>query len=253
VLNDSLIEFRVAYLRAIAKAWREPSFAQDLLDTSKVTGCLKDLGFDTSTWPCLNVEFVGKGGIWNPSTTGGWFSPGNAGEALTLRLPLEPSIALPPDPQQWTEALAGFYQRYPTLFGTALDKPGSEGQAYPTELGDWQPFLEFGALIVRAIAIAWKDDAFARALSTDAASALESWLGYRFPWNIPLKIEITGSKTKWQPAKDAASNGFWENLPTNTLTLAIPNKPDDSDAKVFPIALAAYNNTGPAYPFTCCI
>jgi len=254
--QNTLIEFRVTYMRAIAKAWSDPTFKASLLkwkrDDTK-DHPLKELGFNPRDhWPKLEVEFVETGGTWKPHTTGGWYSSGEVGETLTLRLPLDPAYAFPKnDKGQWTEALAGFYQRYPTLFGTK-DK-GLDTQSYLTDLGSTQPFFDFAGVIVRALALAWNDELFRGQLTENAANALLGWLGYTFPWGIPLKIVPT-TKPQWVCRSRKKGTYFdWDHLEPNTLTLAIPQKPNDSDPMILPIALAAYNNTGPAYPFTCCI
>lgn len=115
--------------------------------------------------------------------------------------------------------------------------------SYANKLPDYQDLLEFQEVYVRAIALAWRDDAFKSALEANAALALQQYFGYKLPWNITLKVVSPPSQYGWRAAKQS-----WD-LPKNSMTFGLPARPDIAEEA---IALAAYNDAGPCYLFTCC-
>ena len=120
-----------------------------------------------------------------------------------------------------------------------------------TQLGNFDPFLDFGGVVARALAVAWEKSDFRRRLQDDAVLAMEGWLGYRTPWSMKIVVVDASSRMRF----DADTN-CWEYTATdrypklNSLLYHLPNPP--THQSVWPVALTAYNNTGPQYPFTCC-
>jgi ribosomally synthesized peptide (two-chain TOMM family) len=101
--------------------------------------------------------------------------------------------------------------------------------SFPT----YEQFLEYRAVIVQAIAVAWHDDAFRDKLVEDPKKALKERFDYHYPFNLALKAQLDTSE--WTPA----SNGGWTTLENNVLELVLPPAP--ADEKQHAIALAAYN------------
>jgi len=107
--------------------------------------------------------------------------------------------------------------------------------------------------VLRAIALAWHDTTFYKQLvdaSPDASPVLSQWLGYNNPFNFQVRFIPTPQFT-WD-----ATTSSWNGLSSdsasrvkNVIVLNYPNAPSDEGLR--PIALTSYNNTGPAYPFTC--
>ncbi len=122
--------------------------------------------------------------------------------------------------------------------------------AYDNRLPSYESFLELHEVWLRAIALSWKDERFKKMLIEDTEKALQEYLNFKSPWNINIKvIKPEDSSAKWHPASDD-KEGFWE-LPKDKFTYGLPPKPElpeDDEA----IALAAYNDSGPGYLFTCC-
>ena len=122
--------------------------------------------------------------------------------------------------------------------------------AYDNRLPSYESFLEFHEVWLRAIALSWKDARFKKMLLEDTAKALQEYLNYKSPWSIDIKATVPEDPSaKWHPAEGKA-NGYWT-LPQDTFTYGIPPKPElpeDDEA----VALAAYNDSGPGYLFTCC-
>jgi ribosomally synthesized peptide (two-chain TOMM family) len=101
--------------------------------------------------------------------------------------------------------------------------------SFPT----YQQFLEYRAVIVQAIAVAWHDDAFRVKLVDDPQKALADRFGYRYPFSLALKAQLDTSE--WTPA----TNGGWTTFENNVLELVLPPAPADPEQHA--IALAAYN------------
>jgi ribosomally synthesized peptide (two-chain TOMM family) len=107
-----------------------------------------------------------------------------------------------------------------------------------------ESMLEFQEVYLRAIALSWKDPEFKSALLSDPFDALGRYFDYQCPWLLELKIADPGPDFKWDPAKQR-----WT-LPLNSMTFGVPTRPAPSNEEG--IALAAYNDAGSSYLFTCC-
>jgi ribosomally synthesized peptide (two-chain TOMM family) len=118
--------------------------------------------------------------------------------------------------------------------------------AMDNAIPSYESMLELQEVYLRAIALSWRDPEFKRALLADAADALARYFDYRSPWLIDLKVKEPepSSGYGWN-----CTTKKWK-LPPPTLTFGIPTQPVDTIEE--PIALAAYNDAGPAYLFTCC-
>ncbi|XXY45219.1 BMA_0021/BMA_0022 family TOMM bacteriocin [Sorangium sp. So ce269] len=223
---------RAAYLRAIARAWRDEEFLNELVACSaghEPRGALplleKSYNF---TFP-YNVRFAiatTPRPRWRPNEVLGWFGVGD-----------EFHIYLPERPEQLRQQIPGladalglYCEMFPSLLGAATD---GKGQA-PDD------FANFGVTTSRILAMTWANQEFAKELfaSKDARDLVQKSLSIIIPWNFRLRF----SPKTW--------NDFESRLPPyNEITVYIPAPPrEESD---WPIALAAYNDTGPQYPFTC--
>lgn len=108
----------------------------------------------------------------------------------------------------------------------------------------FESLLEFQEVYLRAVALAWKDAEFLAEIQKDARQALANYFGYICPWNLDLEFEqVTGDEFAYKPGHEIK-------VPLNTITVGIPKKPALVEQEA--VALAAYNDSGPAYLFTCC-
>ncbi|MBT8339091.1 MAG: hypothetical protein HKP58_16110 [Desulfatitalea sp.] len=126
---------------------------------------------------------------------------------------------------------------------------------YDNRLPDYESFLEFEEVYLRAVALAWTDEDFKEKLLSDAESAIEQYFNYRCPWSLDIQVREVNEKeielgAGWHPPAEGRQ-GFWK-LPKDTFYYRLPPKPDTIDPEEEPIALAAYNDSGPTYLFTCC-
>lgn len=112
--GEPLLEFRLAYLRAIAKAWSDPEFEAKLLAAEDIQPLLAEQFGLTVTWPKLDIHLENSADpaeqtLWKPELTGGWIGMDDCFEIV---LPCRPAAGA-------TEALAAFYQIFPDLLGPA--------------------------------------------------------------------------------------------------------------------------------------
>ncbi len=255
---DDMMRFRISYLKSIAKAWNDPAFFEQMTSADCGWSCLAG---PLPRWD-IDLEFrrdklAGNG--YRPAETGGWVGPDFA---LQLRLPPGPTSEV----EQLT-AITRYYALLPSPFGqlrkgekhcrdnakTCCDRPDadlaedSSDGAGGSGMGHWADALVLGGVIVRALALSWSNADFKQQLASDALTALENWLGYNSPWNMSLSVDFEQGGSRWN-GKD------WHPKPRNLLRLFVPNRPtlDVSGQPVnLAVALAAYNQTGDAYPLTC--
>lgn len=255
---EPLLEFRLAYLRALARSWQDDAYRRELLDQEDIQPLLhRDFGLPT-LWPLLNIGLYLNSdpalrAEWKPVLTAGWISPD---DAFVIVLPQAPS-------SHAAEALAAYYQLFPNFMGAAAafekpDKPvGPPQGALPTGLGipggGPDSLLAFGGVVLRAIALAWQSPEFlgdlTRDAGTDKAPVLSQWLGYNNPFNFQIRF-ATDPKFTWDAARGEWNLKSPDGSPIkNTIQLNYPQAPAEEGMRA--IALTAYNNTGSAYPFTC--
>ena len=116
--------------------------------------------------------------------------------------------------------------------------------AYNNELPSYESLLEFQAVYLRAVALSWRNDKFHTEFVANPFAALAKWLNYNCPRNLDLVVrEPKAEGCGWD-----AGNSRWI-LPPNKITIGLPEPPKVQDQG---IALAAYNDSGPTYLFTCC-
>lgn len=168
-------------------------------------------------------------------------------DAFTIYIPSAPR------PEVQAQLLANYYMLRPTILGSGGADSSTEQQD-PEQVrrhsqnegapADPIPdsFTEFGIVTMRAIARAWQNEKFRKLLTghgkdlpVDARECLQAYMDYMVPWNFKLYFKECGDDL--------------ERLPPNEITLYFPDKPEDP--RIEATALAAYNGTGPQYPFTC--
>jgi ribosomally synthesized peptide (two-chain TOMM family) len=108
----------------------------------------------------------------------------------------------------------------------------------------FESMLEFQEVYLRAIAFSWEDAEFKGALLKNPLEALGRYFHYTCPWLIDLKVVEAPEGAGWDAGKQSWS------LPNNVMSFGVPVRPSAGSEEA--IALAAYNDAGPAYLFTCC-
>ncbi|MBN8752997.1 MULTISPECIES: BMA_0021/BMA_0022 family TOMM bacteriocin [Variovorax] len=255
---DPLLEFRLAYLRGVARSWQDDAYRVELLEQRDIQPLLhRDFGLPT-LWPQLDISLYQsadprKRAEWKPMLTAGWIGPD---DAFVIVLPQAPA-------SNASEALAAYYQQFPNFMGSSAQfeasevPPGLLGGGLPTGLGipggGPDSLLAFGGVVLRAIALAWQSPEFHAELTrddgADKANVLSQWLGYNNPFNFEIRF-ATNSAFTW----NSATSQWNQTNPDgsaikNSIQLNYPSAPEEKD--MWAIALTSYNNTGSAYPFTC--
>lgn len=98
---------------------------------------------------------------------------------------------------------------------------------------------------LRAIGLAWRDDALKAELLADAPAFLRRHCGYEMPDTMHIMVEEDPG-SKWSPNAQGKS---WVARP-NVLTVFLPAKPDDS--RDWAVALADFEGVGTMMPFSFC-
>jgi ribosomally synthesized peptide (two-chain TOMM family) len=224
--------------------------------------------------PPQSYEWVGDQWVW----------PTVMDEVLTLRVPLDPKKIGISDELQG-EALADYYRQRPSLFDDSPQGAGKQPRPaiQPTEAmpsrammltradavgnptpapaipgGSFIPasnvFSSFTVALVAAMGRAWGDQNFQRTLLINSVTALAQIAGYNPPWEFRIAIceDTTSTWQKSTSGRGEPSNSKWLFTQKHTLQLFIPAKPPATVPSCEPLALAMYNATGAAFPFTCC-
>jgi len=97
----------------------------------------------------------------------------------------------------------------------------------------YEQFLEYRAVIIKAIATAWHDHKFLHHFKEHPISALSQRFDYDYPFKINLTVHTHSAK--WTPD----INGGWTTQQKNKFTLVLPPAPANKEEHA--IALAFYN------------
>ncbi len=249
---NQLMNFRLAYLRAIAKAWNDEGFKEILTTTENLLESEDPVILELFSNVHLGnisvkiIDYEENPSEWHPKKAAGWIGPD---DYFHINLPGTPHV------EEQAQALAAYYELFPTIFGAGNNEEEIEtedrkpvvGGPLPQGLGvDPESFLDFGGVTLRAVALAWNDKTFLDELTKDnlkdKTPVLSKYLGYNNPWNFNILFNYCDDFT-WNGAS------WSDSFPNNRVVLHYPRKPDDISYEA--IALTSYNNTGPEYPFSC--
>ncbi|HEU4539172.1 MAG TPA: BMA_0021/BMA_0022 family TOMM bacteriocin [Polyangiaceae bacterium] len=224
---------RGAYMRAIARAWRDDAYFRQLLHASRTDqrGALPMLEREYNfTFP-FDVKFAivdTQRPQWRPIGTGGWFG---FADRFDIALPAKPR-----DPALGASVLARYCDEFPSLLGKATDVgPYAEAP---------RDFAEFGVITSRLIALTWLEPSFAQQLfaADDGRALVQDALDFVVTWNFTIKFTEA-------PGDSSDDDAYWRAFPRSAITVHLPGTPPR--VEVEPVALAEYNDTGGQYPFTC--
>lgn len=261
---------RTGYMRAIAKAWRDPSFQKVLLNPPAPEDLDSKPPYDYGALSLLeelygfsfpfNVKFVVSTqpvDADDPSSgqpqfrqygVPGWFAHG---DEIEIALPDRPVIPHPTldTPKLFADALALYCEGFPSMLGIPRD-----GVSEPPD-----DFAEFGVVTARLLAMAWNDGAFKSKLvnAQDARGLVQASIGILVHWNFKITFKFYPWEDFWEGILDNTTEGLKQpqflppgmRPPRVKITVHLPLQP--TDAAIWPVALAMYNDTGPQYPFTC--
>lgn len=255
---DSLTKFRLRYIDALAKSWRDEDYKKTLLDSDNVLDLFENSDGDEldsfiNTWPNVKVKVVDKDDhkvVWAPTFLGGWIG---AGDLFIIKIP-----QIPKNKSERAQAIANYAKLFPTFLGRDRGNAPSDSGVIDDE------FLRFGAMTLQVITILWKakelldegaenkSDSDRQLLSefydefinsdVDAAEVLSKYFSFNNPWNFKVKFVVDNDFSY--------EDGEWKYIPKNEVILYYPQVPSNEDDH--PIALTTYNSNYNVYPFTCC-
>src|SRR4051794_24625452 len=117
--------------------------------------------------------------------------------------------------------------------------------------GSLESSLHWQVIWPRVIAKAWEDKGFHAEVLANPREAIMRNFGYALSENLDLEIKDAPADATFEPDDNTPEtpDDPWSALPKLKLTVVIPPAPEPS---LQAVAITAYQDTGRAYPFTCC-
>jgi len=216
-LTKDLLEFRTTYLKAIAKAWEDPTFKAALCKENNALKVFKNTFGYTCPWEInFSITDDGAGPFYN-ALQGVYMVTPLSFDKFVLYVPTKPTRG------SATEAAACYYNLAPWFLNYKDKHPLPKSPIMPPvlpydtgctdaydndvlipqtsyDLGDSEKdFTDFGGAIFSALALIWENDKFRDLFVTDSDAAeyppvqqsvslLKDWLGYDYPWDVDLVV-----------------------------------------------------------------
>lgn len=273
--SDALLRFRTGYIRAIAEAWENEEFMEELLVQRDVLSWkpfvnLLPNGKDLPWTAKVQIRRRDDGPLWTPGITAGWLG---SDDCFEIMLPETPD-----DHNDFENALGQYNQMFPTLLGHKYSILDTEGQKLSKEEAGADPsidgaaieFVNFSNVLLQAIALSWASDSheksgkkgsdelidFRSKLAEDGVSVLSKYFGFNNPWNFEFRFILPENLDDPKKYRWNCETKRWGEL-YNTIKLNYPHKPKQGEndpyiaSTVRTVALANYNASGLHYPFSC--
>jgi len=142
------------------------------------------------------------------------------------------------------------------MFKEKLDYPlGLKRQTDVLKVPEDEPPMEFNSIYdfsfylnsLENKVLKTQLEEFDEAYDRELISILKEHFSYESPWIFKIRFIMADSCVFWKDNNDSIKVDDIVNL----TTIEIPNAPTDRETSNVSMALARYNATGPAYPFTC--
>lgn len=259
-----VLNYRIAYMKAISMAWSDESFKDKFLNSENVLDFLsstenkKIFNNYKNPWDFLKITVSNHYSMkWSPEKTSGWIGQN---DCIEIYLPEKPE-----DSTKAAEALIQYYYLFPSFLGPLKDQENElnngniSGGSVSSKMGLGDDIIDFGSLMMRIISLSWQDDTFLDELFTssglsesadtdcksDSSQILAKYFAYTNPWNFNIRFR-KASEFKYEEVGGVYK---WSNIPKNHIHLWFPNSPENIESE--PTALTSYHDNGSAYPFTC--
>ena len=108
--------------------------------------------------------------------------------------------------------------------------------------------LSWRSAWLRAVALAWSDEALRDELCENPFKFIRSYCGYTLPRTVNLVV-VKDPNAKFERGEDDVNGWTWT-LTQNLLVMFLPDKPQGCSESDALIALSAFESVGSAYPFT---
>ncbi|MES2673633.1 MAG: BMA_0021/BMA_0022 family TOMM bacteriocin [Pseudomonadota bacterium] len=289
--GNPLMDLRIAVLKTIAMTWKDDFAKTEikLREIFKSMPCLElrkwleeSINY-AMPFVGFGIQFLQPEARWNSYGNNQWTK--HKFETIEITIPIIPAdFCGRLDEYQKSEKLIEYYSHFPTIFGASSTKnvngnpakfasstfnyaPGGDNY----DLGVSQDsFLGFSAAFLNLITAIWENESLLNELDYNryktrkSLSAIDDqayfdhvnyifshYFNYEFPWRFNLKLVTPIAGEEFWVSNDGV-NWKWNdaNIIRNIVYIEIPYAPDAKNQSVS-LALAKYNATGPAYPFTC--
>ena len=216
-LTRHLLEFRTTYLKAIAKAWENTEFKQELCKPNNALKVFKKEFDYTCPWEInFSITDDGAGPFYN-ALQGVYMVTPLSFDKFVLYVPKKPKRG------NITLAAASFYNNSPWLLKYKSESSLPKSPIMPPilpyaksaediyednvllpqtsyDLGDSEKdFTDFGGAIFAALGLIWDNKKFKELFVSDSdatvyppieqsVTLLKDWLGYEYPWDVDLVV-----------------------------------------------------------------
>jgi len=257
--TNALLDFRVAYLRAVAHSWQDSEYKKNMLKAENLLDFLESSKlpnlFYCNPWPLLTIQISESQTLdWQPLLRQGWIGPN---DYIEFTLPDRPSVT----DDELAEALTAYYFWFPSILGrqsTSHDplsiredaRRNGSGQDYDIGIGG-TTFENMAAFMLNVVELSWSNDVFKDELlaaDDDASGILSKYFGVNNPLNFNMKFR----KDNDGVFKYIAKEQKWivdEDKQPVVVHIWYPQKPEETAQRS--MAIAAYNTNGAEYPFSC--
>jgi len=247
--TNALLDFRVAYLRAVAYSWQDSEYKENMLNAENLLDFLENSKlpnlFYCNPWPLLTIQISELQTLdWQPLLRQGWIGPN---DYIEFTLPDRPSVT----DGKLAEALTAYYFWFPSILGrqnipselpeqSGVTNSFAPSQTYDIGIGG-TTFENMAAFMLNVVELSWSNDVFKNELlaaGNDASEVLSKYFGVNNPLNFNMKFRKDNDGVFKYNAKEQE----WcvdKNKQPVVVRIWYPQKPDE-DAQLS-MAIAVYN------------
>jgi len=285
------MDIRISILKTISHVWENDKSSEPYLRDTLINYSCQEINewFSekikyNNPFPNFGIRFLPAVAKWNLYGDNKWTK--HQSEVIEITLPLMPK-GTEWNEYEKADYLMQYYGKFPTFFGSVANPPKDSGSVQKScndvgvgstydpsgndyDLGVSQDsFLSFSAVMIKLVAAIWEDESLIAKLDyrhhkecheskkkyfKNIRNILKDYFDYDLPWRFNFEFVLPNhDEAFWikGPTDQDCDEWQWndKNVIRTTVFIEIPYAPTGKENAS--LALARYNATGPAYPFTC--